>query len=298
MNVVNKDLHATPKRTRIIVTGLSGAGRASSLHILEDEGFELVDNPPLDLLKPVLVGSQKTLAVGIDTRTNGFSAEKFASMVKELKNIEDLDIKVLYLFADTDSLLARFTKTRRKHPLSSNDPGASIRDAIERENISLQPVREVADISLDTSGLSLAELHEQIVNNFCLPPQKIKLNLMSFAYPVGVPREADLVFDARFLRNPYYDPKLQMLNGTDPKVQQFVFADKAFPEFIDMVERFVRLMLPRIKHEGKQYFTVAIGCSGGHHRSVSSIEELASRLKRDGIEADIAITHRELNLHK
>lgn len=287
----------------VLVSGLSGAGRASILRALEDLGYEAVDNPPLTLTEALVGRSERPLAIGLDARSRGFDAASVLDTLERLRRNPALRPELVFAYADEAALLRRFTATRRRHPLA---PDGRVADGIAREVALTAPLREAADLVIDTSDTPLPALRRLVDARFCTAaPGELGLMvaLMSFAYPHGLPREADLVFDARFLRNPHYDPMLQPLTGLDPAVAAYVEADPDFAAYFGQIESMLALLLPRFVQEGKKYVTIAIGCSGGRHRSVRIVEKLADRfaaacpaanpgLDRGGWK--VSVTHREL----
>jgi UPF0042 nucleotide-binding protein len=287
----------------VIVTGLSGGGKASILRALEDVGYEAVDNPPLTMLEEMISRGDHKLAVGIDARTRGFDATAVLDAIGRLRTNADLRLQLVYARADESTLLRRYTETRRRHPLA---PQGVVADGIAAEIALTEPLREHADLVVDTSGLPIANLRRLIERHFGAGADQAQMavSLVSFAYPKGLPREADLVFDARFLRNPHYDPILRPKTGLDPDVGAYVEADPDFARFYSQITELIELVLPRFVQEGKKYATVTIGCTGGRHRSVHLIEKLANHLiaraserqGNDGNEAlwRVFVTHREL----
>jgi UPF0042 nucleotide-binding protein len=283
-----------PVRPFVIVTGLSGAGKASILNILEDLGFETVDNPPLSILGSLVGDGSLPLAAGIDTRTRGFDAEQVKQALRELRRRRDVALTLVFVTAEEPVLLRRYTETRRRHPLAPGGPlGSRVADGIAREAAILAPLLEEADLVVDTSDLPLPELRRLIESRFRQGEAPgMAVLLQSFAYPKGLPREADLVFDVRFLRNPHYVPALKPQTGRDPEVARYVDEDPDFPGFWQRLTGFLDPLLPRYVAEGKKYLTVAIGCTGGRHRSVLVTERLADHLRSLGWRVDL--THREL----
>ncbi|HEY0182295.1 MAG TPA: RNase adapter RapZ [Rhodopila sp.] len=287
----------------VIVTGLSGGGKASILRALEDTGYEAVDNPPLTMLEEMVTRGDRKLAVGIDARTRGFDAIDVLDAVARLRGNPGLRVQLVYAWADESTLLRRYTETRRRHPLA---PQGLVAEGIAAERGLTQPLRAHADLVVDTSGLPITDLRRLIERHFGAGSDSAQLvvSLMSFAYPMGLPQEADLVFDARFLRNPHYVPILRPKTGLDPDVGAYVEADPDFSKFFTCVTELVELVLPRFVQEGKKYATITIGCTGGRHRSVHLIEKLANHLTLRAA-ADFAdrglrpgwrvlVTHREL----
>ena len=287
----------------VLVSGLSGAGKASILRALEDLGYEAVDNPPLTMVPDLVIRSERPLAIGLDARSRGFNPELVLSTLNTLCQNPALRPELVYAWADETVLLRRFTETRRRHPLA---PQGRVVDGIAEESALTQPLREHADLVIDTSDLPLAELRKVIETRFrpefSAGDQQpgLAVSLISFAFPAGLPREADMVFDARFLRNPHYDPTLRPGTGLDDAVAAYIEADPDFDEFINNVTDLLTLVLPRFVQEGKKYATIAVGCTGGRHRSVHIVELLAhSLLTPTGVEGDqrewqMTVTHREL----
>jgi UPF0042 nucleotide-binding protein len=294
-----------PDRQRVVlVTGLSGAGKASALHALEDLGFEAIDNPPLAVIEELVAraeprtegGVERRIAVGVDARSRGFKIDSVLATLARLRANPTLQAELLFVLADEAVLQRRFTETRRRHPLS---PEGRVQEGIAAELTLTQPLRETADVVIDTSDLPLAKLREMIEQHFGNGQNEgearapgLAVSLISFGYPAGLPREADLVFDARFLRNPHYDAQLRPRTGLDPAVVAHVAADPAFDEFYDRLSGMLLMLLPRYRQEGKKYLTIAIGCTGGRHRSVAIVEKLAATLSEAGWR--VSITHREL----
>jgi UPF0042 nucleotide-binding protein len=292
----------------VVVTGLSGGGKASILRALEDVGYEAVDNPPVTMLDEMIAGEDKArrarkLAVGIDARTRGFDAGGVLEVIARLRTDSSLRLQLVYAWADESTLLRRYTETRRRHPLA---PQGFVAEGIAAEIALTEPLREAADLVVDTSDLPIANLRRLIERHFGADADGVQMaiSLMSFAYPKGLPREADLVFDARFLRNPHYDPILRAKTGLDPDVGAYVEADPDFADFFSRIAELIELVLPRFVQEGKKYATITIGCTGGRHRSVYLIEKLANHLiaraatcpigRGGAVSWRVFVTHREL----
>ena len=270
----------TAERMRVVlVSGLSGGGKASVLRALEDLGYEAVDNPPLHMLEDIVGRSERKLAIGVDARTRGFDANLVLQTLQRLRTNPALRPELVYAWADQTTLLRRYTETRRRHPLA---PQGRVSDGIAQEEMLTAPLRDGADLVIDTSELPLASLRQLIERQFGAgsdaDESRLVVSLISFAYPLGLPLEADLVFDARFLRNPHYDPILQPRTGLDPEVAAFVEADPDFPAFFGKLTEMIEMLLPRFLQEGKKYATITIGCTGGRHRSVHLVEKLANHL--------------------
>jgi UPF0042 nucleotide-binding protein len=288
----------TPRRV-VLVTGLSGAGRSSILRVLEDLGYEAVDNPPLTLTEELVSRGDRPVAIGVDARSRGFDAEAVLSTLERLRLNQGLRPELVFAYADEAALLRRFTETRRRHPLA---PGGRVVDGIAQEMALTAPLRDMADLVIDTSDTPLPALRRQIESRFSDDRLGVTVSLMSFGYPYGLPREAELVFDARFLRNPHYDPHLRPKTGLDDDVAAYVEADPDFATFFGQIEAMLRLLLPRFAQEGKKYVTIAVGCTGGRHRSVRIVEKLASNMRflcsgQSGLDMrawQVTVAHREL----
>ena len=281
------------RRRVILLTGLSGAGMSTALKGLEDLGYEAVDNLPLALV-PYLVAEGDNrgtpLAVVIDCRTRDFAAEGLLQQVSALRSQRDLDLRLVFVTADVDILQRRFTETRRRHPLAQDRP---IADGIQKERAVLAPVRDRADLVIDTSLLNIHELKRMIGGRFAADRQPgLLVSVMSFSFRRGLPREADLVFDVRFLANPYWDQDLRSHSGLEADVQAYVAADPDFDGFIVSLKGLVGPLLPRFNREGKSYLTIAVGCTGGRHRSVFVAELLSQWLRDEGYRVGLA--HRDL----
>ncbi|MBK8726711.1 MAG: RNase adapter RapZ [Holophagaceae bacterium] len=278
----------------IVVTGLSGAGRRSVLGALEDMGCMALDNVPARLLEPLLELERKLnpgrtrLAVGMDSRHREFP-EEIGPLLARLRE-RGLHCELLFLEASEDILLRRFSETRRPHHLAGDDGVAA---GLARERVLLEPVRAEAGLVLDTSSTNLAEMRQRLRTLLPeLPEGGLCLRLMSFGFKRGLPAEADVVLDARFLPNPFYVPELKPLTGQDAPVRDFLLANADFRAFLDRAEGWIRWSLPLLEQEGRAYHTVAIGCTGGQHRSVALAELLHGRLT--GSVAKTSVSHREL----
>jgi UPF0042 nucleotide-binding protein len=293
------------RKSIILVTGLSGGGKASILNAMEDVGYETVDNPPLPMLEEMVADGDRRLAVGVDARTRGFDARTVLDVIERLRRNSALRVQLVFAWADDGTLLRRYTESRRRHPLA---PQGRVADGIVAERALTELLRTEADLVVDTTDLPIAHLRRLIERHFGAGSDedqaRMIVSLMSFAYPKGLPREADLVFDARFLRNPHYDPILRSGTGLDPEVGAYVEQDPDFVNFFSQLREFIDLLLPRFVQEGKKYATITIGCTGGRHRSVHLIEKLANHLTMraapggsDGAEQTpwrVYVTHREL----
>lgn len=275
----------------VLVTGLSGAGHTTALKILEDLGYEAVDNLPLTLMDGLAGGKlARPLAVGVDSRTRDFSAQALSEKLERLRHDAALDVKLLFLDCSDEVLRRRFTETRRRHPLALDRPVA---DGIRQERELLAPLRELADLMVDSTELAIGDLRHLLQGHFRLQPAHAAITVMSFSYRHGLPREADLVFDVRFLANPHYRDELRPLTGKDGKVARFIEADPAWAPFLDNLRNLLLPLLPRFEREGKSYLTLVVGCTGGRHRSVFAAERLAQWLRAQG--HHVSLRHRDLD---
>ncbi|HLW27422.1 MAG TPA: RNase adapter RapZ [Kiloniellales bacterium] len=276
----------------LLVTGLSGAGRSTALKSLEDLGWESIDNLPLTLLDGVLGANpqRQPLAVGIDTRTLDFSILLFQRQAERLRADPRIQFDLLFLDCDDQVLQQRYTATRRPHPLALNKPLA---DGVAAERALLEPLRLIADHVLDTSDLPPVELRRLLAAKLPIDRSAgMQLFVLSFSYRFGLPREADLVFDMRFLDNPHWEQELRGLTGRDAPVQEYLAADPSYEPFMTGLFGLLAPLLERYQAGGKSYLTIAIGCTGGQHRSVAAAERLAAWLREQGWPA--GLTHREL----
>lgn len=277
----------TPKRS-VLVTGPSGAGRSTAIRALEDMGYEAIDNLPLSLLPRLLDGEapDKPLALGVDVRNRDFSSGALIEAIDRM----GAAAQVLYLDCSAEGLQRRFSETRRRHPLA---PAESPETGIAREFDLLVPIRARADILIDTSDMSPHDLRAELSHWFAVDGDaQLAVTVQSFSYKRGLPRGLDLVFDCRFLRNPYWDETLRALDGRDRAVQAHVAEDPRFAPFRDRLTDLARFLLPAYTAEGKAYLAIGFGCTGGQHRSVTMAETLADALAKDGWQ--VSIRHREL----
>ncbi len=282
----------------LLITGMSGAGKSTVLKTLEDLGWEIVDNLPLMLLDRLLdtpraqgqMDDSTPLAIGIGPQTRDFDADRIIGRIRDLRDRHGLEIGTLFLDCSGVELERRYSETRRRHPLAPDRPAG---DGIAREREMLRPLRDWANRLIDTTTLAANELAQQIRHSFAQDDQGAPtLSIQSFGFARGLPRNADLVFDMRFLRNPHWDPRLRPGTGLDAEVAQYVMADPAYEAAVSRIEDLLLLLLPRYKAEGKSYVSVAIGCTGGRHRSVHVAERIAGRLRAEGFSP--TVNHRDL----
>jgi UPF0042 nucleotide-binding protein len=276
----------------LIVTGPSGAGRSTAINALEDFGFEAIDNLPMGLLPRFLSGPSegRPLAIGVDARTRGFSAGALWVLIEELNRDAGLAVSLVYIDARVEVLVRRFSETRRRHPLTA---APSLLAGIESEIEMLAPLRSRAEVLIDTSDMAPQDLRAELARHFSRETAPgLSVSVQSFSYKRGLPRGIDMVMDCRFLRNPHWDPALRPLTGLNDAVAAYVRGDTAYAPFIDQLVGMMVLLLPAYKAEGKSYFSLGLGCTGGQHRSVAVAEALANRLAQEGWQ--VSIRHREL----
>ena len=282
----NKDAGLLPL---VLVTGLSGAGHSTALRALEDLGYEAVDNLPLALLNAPS-GFDRPVALGIDSRTRGFTAEALLERIERLRAEPALAVTLLFLTCSDEVLQRRYTETRRRHPLAQDRPVA---DGIRQERLLLDRLRDEADLVIDSTDLAIGDLKRLIQGQFALDRRPgLAIAVMSFSYRYGLPREADLVFDVRFLNNPHYRPALRPLTGSDPAVGAYIEADPGYAPFFTNLTKLLLPLLPGYEREGKSYLTLAVGCTGGRHRSVFIAERLAGWMAGQGRHVDLR--HRDI----
>ena len=289
----------TPNATLVIVSGMSGSGKSVALKTFEDLGYYCVDNLPAELLPQFVrsvTGDGSTaakLAVGIDVRNSHNDLSSLPSWLSAVGTL-GLDPKLIYFESRDDILLKRYADTRRRHPLSQL--GLSLADAIALERQVLKPLRQLADIVLDTSDLNVHQMRRHVITEFGLGDDgSVSLLFESFAYRRGVPADADFVFDARALPNPHWDPTLRPLSGRDAAVTEYLDAQPDVNAFAAQVGQFLDTWLPRMHADtSRSYITVAFGCTGGRHRSVYLAEHMAARARQSGWD-EVAVHHRELD---
>lgn len=276
----------------VIVTGASGAGRMTAINALEDSGFDTVDNIPLLLLERLFdePGGLPAIAIGVDVRNRDFSADTVISVLDRITDNAEVDAELLFLDCRADVLVRRYSETRRRHPMATND---ALEAGIQREIAVLRDIRGRADHLIDTSEMSPHELRAEITRRFGGDGSTgLVVSIESFSYKRGLPRGVDMVFDVRFLANPHWEPNLRKLNGLDADVGTYVENDARFTEFFRKMVDILVTLLPAFKEEGKTYFSVGIGCTGGQHRSVAVTEKLSNALAENGWR--VSTRHREL----
>ena len=291
-----------PRRRLLLVTGMSGAGKSTALKVLEDIGYEVVDNLPLSLLYNLVrpletahaegsaAAQNRPLALCVDVRTRQFDLEHFEHDIAPLLDRTDLDVTLLFLDGDDEALRRRFTETRRPHPLAADRP---VIDGIRRERERLNWLKRRADLTVNTTDLGIMDLRRLLEGHFAHPKEPgLSIFVTSFSYPRGLPADADLVFDVRFLSNPYYKSNLRSLSGLDLSVGRHIAADSAFAPFFASLKDMLISLLPAYEREGKSYLTIAVGCTGGRHRSVFVAERVAEALQLTG--RQVGVRHRDL----
>lgn len=281
----------------LLVTGMSGAGKSTVLNTLEDMGWEVVDNLPFQLLDRLLateapagISNERPLALGIDSRTRGFGAQAIIDRVKSMNERRENNISVLFMDCSGAELERRYSETRRRHPLALDRPAA---DGIARERELVAPLRQWAAHVVDTTSSTTNDLKQEIRTRFSdWGNAGMSLAILSFGFSRGLPRNADLVFDMRFLQNPYWVEDLRHLTGRDALVSDYVRSDPAYEDAVSRIEGLLLSLLPRYKAEGKAYVTIAFGCTGGRHRSVHVADRVAAHLASAGFAP--TLSHRDV----
>ena len=284
---------ATGRKHIVIMSGPAGSGRSTAIRALEDLGFEAIDNLPLSFLTRLFAGGpvQRPLVIGIDPRNREFAVDRLLAAMREIGEAVGFAPVLVFLDCDAGTLVNRYSETRRRHPLSPNETPLV---GIEREVALLAPLRAQADMLIDTGAMTPHELRAEMQRLFgpAEAGEGLAVTLQSFSYKRGLPRGLDMVMDARFLRNPYWNGALRPLDGRDEAVRAFVEADPAYLPFFDRLMDLLAFLLPAYRAEGKSYFGLGIGCTGGQHRSVVLVEALAKTLAAAGWR--VSIRHRDL----
>ena len=277
----------------LLIVGVSGAGKTTVLHTLEDCGFRVVDGLPLSMIESFLAVEEgrHSVAIGVDTFASDFSTKKFTDILLKLNKNPNIKAKILYLDCDDKTIVRRYKETRRTHPFAKGKVG--LLEGIAKERKKLVGFDEAATNFIDTSEFSAAELKRMTQKIFCFMADKgMLITVMSFAYRSGIPLDADLVFDVRCLINPHYDAKLRPLTGLDKKIGNYIRKDVDFDALMEALKNLLKILIPKYEQEGKNYLTIAVGCTGGQHRSVFVAEEVAKWLSKEGKE--VVIRHREI----
>lgn len=277
-----QDSTAAARQRVLLITGPSGAGRSTALAGLEDLGFEAIDNMPLSLIPRLLEGPPHgpSLVLGVDPRNRDFSVAAFRKLMAELKAAPGVEAEVIYLDCDPATLLRRFSETRRRHPMA---PAETPADGIARELDLLVPIRAEADMLIDTGTMTPHDLRAEMARWFGTgKAPRLAVTVHSFSYKRGVPQGVDMVFDCRFLRNPYWRPELRAMSGLNPEVADYVREDPRFDPFFTKIVELAELLLPAYLDEGKSHLSIAFGCTGGQHRSVTVAENLCNTLAAAG----------------
>ncbi|MEO6432856.1 MAG: RNase adapter RapZ [Sphingomicrobium sp.] len=282
----------TPRRARLLlVTGMSGAGKSTVLDALEDMGWDTVDNLPVDLLQQFVSGGQECriapAAVAMDSRSRGFDPTTLPVLLEE---IDGVAAEILYLDCAESELIRRYDETRRRHPMAPDRPAE---DGIARERDFTAPLRRAADHLIDTTELSPADLREKLISRFGDKSDQPVITLASFGFARGISRTADIVFDVRFLPNPHWVEELRPLTGADQPVRDYLAGDEAWEQLVARTVSLLMDWIPRYWAAGKNYVTVAFGCTGGRHRSVAAAIEVADRLRLAGLAPNVR--HRDLD---
>ena len=283
--------HSSNPTDLILVTGPSGAGRSTAIHALEDAGFEVIDNLPLSLTARLLeTGTDRPLALGIDVRNRDFSVDALLSLAARLRTRPAFAVRLLYLDCAPDTLVARFSSTRRRHPLA---PFEDVETGVAREISILADVPDHADVVIDTTALTVHDLKAEILRWFGEDDRRLAISVQSFSYKRGVPRGLDIVMDVRFLSNPHWVVDLRQATGQDGQVRDHVVADPRFADFYDRTRGLILSLLPAYRDEGRAHLGIGFGCTGGRHRSVAVTEMLCETLAEQGWQ--VSKRHRELD---
>ncbi|CAA9461156.1 MAG: RNase adapter protein RapZ [uncultured Rubrobacteraceae bacterium] len=287
---------APGKRRIVIITGLSGAGKSNALQAFEDAGYFCIDNLPPRMIPAVMEttaqgnGGPDGVVVVVDMRGRRYFGEELERNLEAVEREKGWEHSILFIDSDDPTLVRRYKESRRPHPAARN---GDVLEAIRRERRDLANVREMADLVVDTSGYSALDTRlrfKKLAESFS---SRMTVSLISFGFKHGTPLDVDTLLDVRFLPNPHYDPELRPLTGHDAPVREAVLGSKDCQEFLEKTGALLSFLIPRYAAEGKTYFTVGIGCTGGRHRSVAITKELATRLRQDNTEIDLFIRHRD-----
>lgn len=284
----------------LLITGMSGAGKSTALDVLEDLDYEAIDNLPINLLPSLIDLALKNdpdhinpaLAIGVDARTRNFHIDNILKVLKTLRDQSNINLRILYFDCEDEVLASRFTETRRRHPMAKDRP---LKDGIALERQMMEVIQAQSDYVFDTSKLKIPDFRRMLVQHFeRVLSGGLSISICSFAYPKGLPRDADLVFDVQYLRNPHYDESLRLKSGQDKMVGDYISADPVFNSSWDKMSSLIISLLPEYKKEGKSYLTIAFGCTGGRHRSVFIAEKMAEKLLSE--DCKVNLHHRELSI--
>jgi UPF0042 nucleotide-binding protein len=292
------DRSPTPgKRRVVIITGLSGAGKSNALQAFEDAGYFCIDNLPPGMIPAVMEitargnGGPDGLVVVVDIRGRRYFGEEIERNLEAVEGAEDWEHRILFIDSDDASLLRRYKESRRPHPEARN---GDVLEAIRRERRDLANVREIADLVVDTSGFSALDTRLRFKKLAESLSGRMTVSLISFGFKHGTPLDVDTLLDVRFLPNPHYDPDLRPLTGHDAPVREAVLGAEDCQKFLQKADDLLSFLIPRYTAEGKTYFTLGVGCTGGRHRSVAITEELARRLREQDAEIDLFVRHRDV----
>jgi RNase adapter protein RapZ len=293
----NKPVVESRLQDLMVITGFSGAGKSTAMNVFEDAGYFCVDNLPPEMIRSLVElfvhkGSKVERAAVVSDVRGGVYFEALQAVVEDLESL-GITHHVLFLDAAEQTLVTRYKETRRRHPLA---PDGSVAVGVASERSLLEPLRSRADLVIDTTGMSAAMLRGKIADEFLFrqPASRLALTFMSFGFKHGPPREEDLAFDVRFLPNPHYEPQLRELTGHDPRVMEYIGRDGRLNEFYDRLHALLDFLLPQYVAEGKAHLVIAVGCTGGRHRSVAIAEHLAERY-RDRDDIGVAVAHRDID---
>lgn len=282
----------------VIITGVSGAGRSRAADWFEDQGYYCVDNMPPALIMPFMeLGRGKTETLDRVAFVTDIRSKKFfhalEETITEIKTTTDIELTVVFMEASTKSIVKRYSETRRNHPMTG---GVATVKTVDEEKELLKPIRDLSDIIIDTTSLKVAGLYEELNKRILggVTEGTFTLNICSFGFKYGIPTEADMILDMRFLQNPYYVPSLKKLTGNNRKIQEYVFKSGLAEEYMNSLEKTIETSIPGFIKEGKYHLNVAFGCTGGHHRSVAMANECAERFKAKGMR--VVLSHRDLDL--